>query len=177
MGAEEEQKDALRPDDEEDPDAPKPLERPAQAPMQVDPTRYYEPAEVAVGRAPDGLPLISGSGPELPGDWLTDDTLVCTSSARGHARGVDPRPECAHYVAIVLPAEGQAKGFGELRRIRRFCKRLSVASELFEITGHIYGCTARSPQDGHSAKVIADFEAKQKRIAAEAAEESGTFDT
>lgn len=178
MGAEE-PKNELRPDADEDPDAAKPLERASQGPMQVDPSKYYEPAEMTVGRAPDGMPLMGGDRPDLPGDWLTDDALVCTAADGSSFNGIarSPRKICEHYVALVLPAEGQAKGFAEMRRIRRFCKRLSVAAELFEITGNIYGCTARVPQDSRSAKVIADFEAEQKRIAAEATEESGSFDT
>lgn len=86
------------------------------------------------------------------------------------------RPPCEHYVAIILRADGVAKGFGTMKQIRRFCKRLSTASELFEVDIDIYACTSRCPQDKTSAATIDDFESRQKAITEETAETSGTLD-
>lgn len=145
------------------------VERPRQRPMEVDPTKYIETAGyVAVTLGADKMPLIAGEPPAGPEPGLSDSNLVCTEA--------EGRPACEHYIALVLPADGVAKGFGELRQIRRFCKRLSTAAELFEISGNIYGCTGRSPQDLVSIRIIRDFEKRQKELAAEHAEKSGKLD-
>lgn len=133
-----------------------------QRPMEVDSARYYETGRAGVAVGKDGMPVMVGDPPVGPEPGLTHENLVCTDGPG--------RAECEHYVAVVLPADGVARGFGELRQIRRFCKRLSTAVELFEITGNIYGCTARSPQDLVSLRVIRDFETKQREAAAEQAE-------
>lgn len=143
---------------------PAELDPPKQRPMEVDSSRYFETGHAAVGIGPDGLPVIAGESPPGPDVGLAHGNLVCTAAPG--------RPECEYYAAMVKPADGVAKGFGELRQIRRFCRRLSTAAELFEITGSIYGCTLRSPQDSDSIRVIQDFERKQRDIAAEHAEQS-----
>jgi hypothetical protein len=117
---------------------------------------------------PDKMPRIGGEPPASLEPGLSDSNLVCTEA--------EGRPGCEHYIALVLPADGIAKGFDELRQIRRFCKRLSTAAELFEISGNIYGCTGRSPQDLVSIRIIRDFERRQKELAAEHAETSGRLD-
>lgn len=145
------------------------VERPRQRPMEVDSAKYIETAGyVSVALGPDKMPRISGDPPEGPEPGLTDANLVCTEA--------EGRPACDHYIALVLPADGVAKGFSELRQIRRFCKRLSTAAELFEISGNIYGCTGRTPQDPVSIRIIRDFERRQKEMAAEHAETSGKLD-
>lgn len=145
------------------------IERPRQRAMEVDSSKYIETAGyVAVTLGPDKMPLISGEKPAGPEPGLTEASLICNES--------EGRPACDHYIALVLPADGVAKGFDELRQIRRFCKRLSTAAELFEITGNIYGCTGRTPQDLVSIRIIRDFEKRQKEIAAEHAEKSGKLD-
>lgn len=136
--------------------------------MEVDRSRYYETGQLNVGQGPDGLPVVAGGEPQGPDDGLTDDNLVCIGSPG--------RPPCDHYIAILLPADGVARGFGKMRQIRRFCKRLSTPSELFEVDQNIYACTARSPQSEKSAQLIHNFEAEQKRVAEEGAEKSGTLD-
>jgi len=83
------------------------------------------------------------------------------------------RPECEHLVTLVLPADGQAKGFGELRQIRQFCRWLATGSEQWEHRGNVYACNARKPQDLVSLRVIKDFRAKQRQLAIETAEKSG----
>lgn len=137
--------------------------------MEVDSSKYIETAGyVSVALGPDKMPLIGGEKPAGPEPGLTEANLVCNESPE--------RPACDHYIALVLPADGVAKGFEELRQIRRFCKRLSTAAELFEITGNIYGCTGRTPQDLVSIRIIRDFEKRQKEMAAEHAEKSGKLD-
>jgi len=79
-------------------------------------------------------------------------------------------------VALLLPADGVARGFEPLRQIRRFCTRLATAAELFEIDVDIYACSVRKPQDEASIKQIDDFEAKQKAIAEEVGETAGELD-
>lgn len=154
---------------ETDPDAPAQVERPRQRPMEVDSMRYLETAgRVSVGIGADKMPLIGGEPPTGPEPGLTDTNLICNEA--------EGRPACEHYIALVLPADGVAKGFEELRQIRRFCKKLSTAAELFEITGNIYACTGRSPEDLVSIRIVKDFERRQKEIAAEHAETSGTLD-
>jgi len=143
-------------------------ERPRQRPMEVDRSKYYETGTLMMGVGGDGLPVVAGSLPEAPEGGLNDDNLIC-SSAPG-------RPTCEYYVAILLRADGVAKGFDAMKQIRRFCKRLSTASELFEVDIDIYACTSRLPQDETSARTIADFEARQKAITEETAETSGTLD-
>lgn len=139
-----------------------------QRPMEVDSSRYFETGRALVGVGPDGMPVMVGDPPAPPEPGLTERNLVCIAGPG--------RPECQHYVALVLPADGVAKGFGELRQIRRFCKRLSTAVELFEITGNIYGCTARSPQDVVSLRVIQDFEQRQREMTAEQSESNVSVD-
>ena len=156
--------DAETPADER----PAELETPVTRPMSVDPTQYYETGAAQVASGPDGLPVIAGEPPDGPEPGLSDDNFICTDGPN--------RPPCAHYVAIVVPAEGTAKGFGPLRRIRRFCKWLSTGMEPFELTGDFYACTARSPQDLVSLRIITDFEKKQKKQAREHAQQSGELD-
>jgi hypothetical protein len=147
---------------------PSELERPVFARMEVDPTAYYEPGEAQVGIGHDGMPVMGGDVPLGAEPGLAHDNLIC-ASAPG-------RPRCDHYVAVLVPAEGIAKGFKPLRRIRRLCKFLATASEPWEITGDYYACTARSPADLNSGRLIEEFEAEQKKITTETAEESGSVD-
>jgi len=141
-----------------------------QAPMEIDSSRYYKTEYVAVGVGADGMPRIGGDGPPEPEAGLTDDNFICAESEDG------TRPECVHLVTLVLPADGVAKGFGELRQIRQFCRWLATGSEQWEHRGNVYGCNARSPQDLVSVRVIRDFRTKQKQLAAETAEKSGKLD-
>jgi hypothetical protein len=136
--------------------------------MEVDSSRYYETGNLAVGMGNDGLPVIAGGEPQGGDDGLTDANLVCV--------GGEGRMPCEHYTALLLPADGVARGYGEMRQIRRFCNRLSTASELFEIDGNIYACTSRDPREERSAALVDDFEARQKKLAEESAETSGALD-
>jgi hypothetical protein len=154
--------------DEPSGEGPAEIERPRQRPMEVDRNAYYETGTLMVGVGGDGLPVIGGGAPEEPEEGITDDNLVC-----GGAPG---RLPCEHYIAVLLRADGVAKGFGDMKQIRRFCKRLSTAAELFEVDIDIYACTSRNPPDAPSAALIDDFEARQKAVAEEAAEKSGTLD-
>jgi hypothetical protein len=141
-----------------------------QAPMEIDSSRYYKTGYVGVGIGSDGMPMVGGDGPPQPEPGLTDDNFICTESEDGR------RPECVHLVTLVLPADGVAKGFGELRQIRQFCRWLATGSEQWEHRGNVYGCNARSPQDLVSLRIIRDFRTKQKQLATETAEKSGTLD-
>lgn len=138
--------------------------------MQVDTSHYIKPARVAVSVGRDGLPVISGEGPPQPDIGLTDDNFICAASEDGK------RPECTHLVTLVVPADGSAKGFAEMRQIRQFCRWLATGSEQWEHRGNVYACNARSPQDVVSLRVIKDFRSRQKQLAAEVAEKSGTLD-
>jgi len=145
------------------------IERPAQRGVEVDSSRYYETGAVAVGIGADGLPVVGGGAPQGPDEGLTVENLIC-NAAPG-------RPACEHYTAIITPADGVAKGYGrELRQIRRFCSRLQTASELWEIDGRIFACSARRPRDERSAAEIEQFEAQQKEIARDMSETGGKLD-
>jgi len=141
--------------------------RRGQEPMQVDSSRYYKTGRVGVSIGKDGMPVVGGEGPPEPEPGLTDDNFICMESQDGS------RPECEHLVTLVLPADGQAKGFGELRQIRQFCRWLATGSEQWEHRGNVYACNARKPQDLVSLRVIKDFRAKQRQLAIETAEKSG----
>jgi hypothetical protein len=149
-----------------------------QAPMEVDSSRYYKTGHVGVGIGKDGMPMIGGEGPPEPDVGLTDNNFICAESEDRS------RPECVHLVTLVLPADGVAKGFGELRQIRQFCRWLATGSEQWEHRGNVYACNARTvapklpdPQDGGvSMKVIRDFRTKQKQLASDTAEKSGKLD-
>lgn len=143
-------------------------DRAAQRGMETDRSNYYETGHAAVAVGHDGMPVMVGEPPPDPDAGWTDDSLVCS--------GAPGRPPCEHYVGLLLPADGVARGFGPLRQIRRFCTRLATASELWEIDGDIYACTVRKPQDERSVKQIHDFEAKQKEIAEEVQETGGELD-
>jgi len=149
-------------------EGPAEIERPRQRPMEVDRSKYFETGNLQVGMGSDGLPVVAGGDAQGADDGLTDDNLVCIEG--------DGRPACEHYTAILLPADGVARGYGEMRQIRRFCKRLSTATELFEIDQNIYACTSRTPQDDVSRAQILTFEAKQKQLARDSAETSGELD-
>lgn len=132
---------------------------------------YAETGHLAVGQAPDGGVMMGGGMPPEPAPGLTAFNLICVGDP---ATG---REECAHYVAFITDAEGVSKGFEQQRQIRRFCTRLATASELWEL-GEVsmYACTARRPQDLVSIRIVRDFEAEQRRRAAETARESGEVD-
>jgi hypothetical protein len=150
-------------------ESPKTAERPRQVPMEVDSSRYMETGTLKVVEdGPGGLPQVVGDEPVVGDVGLTYANLVCTEAPGRRA--------CEHYVAILIPADGEAKGFGPMRQIRRFCKRLSTASELFEITGQIYGCSARSPEDGAAVQAVRDFEQRQREHEAEAAQTQETVE-
>jgi hypothetical protein len=155
------------------PEAPEPdekpaeVERPRHVPMRVDPYANIETGRVAAAVGRDGLPIMVGeAGPPEEEDGLTDENFVCAGGAS--------REPCESYVAILTRAEGVAKGFGELRAVRRYCKWLATATEPFEITGvDIYACSARRPVDSRSLAVLDGFERRQKEMAAEAKRASG----
>lgn len=148
-------------------DENEPIREPGQQiPVAVDQSTYYEPGRLAVAVGPDGLPVVAGEPPSGPEPGLTHDNLVCLAVP-------GEREQCAHLVSLLRPADGVSRGYGQMRQIRRFCTRLATASELFEVDGDIYACSARSPADAASTKLIRDFEARQKDIAAEAAQDQG----
>lgn len=137
--------------------------------MEVDPSRYLRTGRLQVTEGgPGGLPQVLGGEPRDPGDLVAESNLICN--------GAPGRPPCDHYIAVVMEADGVARGFEEMRRIRRFCKRLSTASELFEITGNIYGCSARNPNASNAVEIVAQFEQSQRDLAAESAETEKTVD-
>jgi hypothetical protein len=141
-----------------------------QSRMEVDSSRYFQTGRVGVGIGHDGMPVVGGDGPPQPDVGLTDENFICAASEDGQ------RPECEHLVTLVLPADGSAKGFGELRQIRQFCRWLATGSEQWEHRGNVYACNARKPQDLVSIRVIRDFRSRQKQLATETAEKSGRLD-
>jgi len=137
--------------------------------VERDPHRYIHMGRAAVGIGADGLPAMGAEPPRGPEPGLTDANLICMESED------EARPACEHLITLVVPADGEAKGFDELRQIRRFCKRLATASELWEVTGNVYACSSRSPSDLVSLRVIKDFEKRQRELAREQSEKSGTL--
>jgi hypothetical protein len=154
--------------DEPDDEGAPPVERPAQRPMAIRPSDYAETGRLNVGVGHDGMPMVGGEQATGPGEGWSETNLIC-----GEAPG---RQACQNFIALLTPADGEARGFGELRQIRRFCTRLATAAELFEIDGNIYACSARSPSDPKSLKVLQDFEQRQKQITEDVAEKSGELD-
>lgn len=145
-----------------------PREPGQQVPVAARVHDYYEPGRLAVAVGADGLPVVGGEPPSGPEPGLTDDNLICLEAPG--------RPACRFYIAMLRPADGVARGHGQLRQIRRFCTRLATASELFEIDGEIYACSGRDPFDVGSDRLIRDFERRQKELAAEAAQDKGEVD-
>lgn len=140
-----------------------------QRPMEVDRSKYYETGQLNVVEGPPGsLPVVQGDQPVGPEAGLTADNFVCN--------GVEDRPPCEHYAAVLLPADGVARGFESMKMIRRFCLKMATGTELFELDGSVFGCTLRSPQDPRSIEKINDFERRQREIAAETAQTSGELD-
>lgn len=142
----------------------------SQRPMETDRTKYYEPGRLTVAEGPLGkLPVVLGGDPQGPEPGLTGENFVCN--------GIEgQRESCRHYAAVLMPAHGVARGFGEMKQIRRFCTKLATASELFELDGEVFACTLRDPQDEASVRKIHDFERRQRELAAEMAEVSGELD-
>jgi hypothetical protein len=151
-------------------DEPADLSQASQTGMKTHASEYYEPGRVAVGMAPGGGVRIEGDPPPPPPEGLTDDNLICTSAA--------DRPECEHYVALLLDAEGVFRGGStQPRQIRRFCRRLATASELMDLEGlNVYACSSRSPRDSVSAGLLRKFEDHQREKAAEVAATGGEMD-
>jgi hypothetical protein len=150
-------------------------EGPGQRPMEVDRNRYYETGRLNVGVGQDGMPVMGGEKPMGPDEGWSEKNLVCAAGA-DLSDGTPGRPVCEHFVALIVPADGAARGFDEMRQIRRFCTKLATAAELFEITGNVYACGARSPRDPQSYDLLRSFEAKQKKIAQDSAEKHGELD-
>lgn len=140
-----------------------------QRPMEVDPSLYYETGRLNVMEGPPGrLPEILGDPPPLPDPGMTVDSFVCNAAAG--------RLACEFYGAVLLPAAGSAKGFSPMRQIRRFCTRLATASELFELEGDVYACTLRRPLHESSTREIEAFEERQRKLAEEVGEKSGSLE-
>lgn len=141
----------------------------SQKPLATRSEQYIETGYLAVGVADDGGVQMGGGAPSGPAPGLTLENLVCLEA--------EGRPYCEHYIAFLTDAEGTAKGFAKMRQIRRYCRRMSTASELMEIGEvAIYACTSRAPQDPTSMRLIRDHELRQRRAADEMARESGEID-
>lgn len=138
--------------------------------METDRSKYFETGQLQVAEGPPGsLPVVGGDLPDGPGPGLSQENFVCNGVS-----GV--RPPCEHYAAVLLPADGVARGFDKMRQIRRFCLKMSTASELFELDVDVFACTLRSPQDQSSVALIDAFEDRQRKLAEETAETSGKLD-
>ena len=141
----------------------------SQKPLATRSEEYIETGYLAVGLAEDGGVRMGGETPPGPAPGLTPENMVCLES--------QDRPYCEHYIAFLTDAEGTAKGFAKMRQIRRYCRRMSTASELMELgETAIYACSSRSPQDPNSMRLIRDHELRQRRVAEEMARESGEID-
>lgn len=140
-----------------------------QRPMETDSSRYYETGRLNVAEGPPGkLPVILGDAPVLPAAGLTAQNFVCNAAGG--------RPACTYYAAILLPADGVARGFDEMQQIRRFCTRLATASELFELPEQMHGCSLRLPVWQPGIDRIAAFEERQRKVAEDAAQISDEID-
>jgi len=127
---------------------------------------YLKPGQLNVAEhGPDGLPVIVGAGevqgPDAP---LTVEGFICN-----RAPGREPR---RYYRAVLVPAPGVARGFEAMKEIRRFCMHLSIPSELYELSGHVFACLTRDPRDERSARIIEEFENKQRSSATEMAQDA-----
>lgn len=155
-------------DERNDAEKPGDLSTPSQKPMALRSADYVDLGFVPVVPAPDGGVLIAGGDPPGPALMLTTDNLVCTE--------IDgARPGCEHFVQFLTEAEGVIKGFGEQpKQIKRYCTKLSTASELMEIGEvAVFACSARKPQDLVSISLIKNFEKRQREIAAEHSQVQG----
>jgi hypothetical protein len=140
-----------------------------QRPMEVDRTKYYETGQLNVAEGPPGtLPVVGGDPPAGPEAGLTAENFVCNGTA--------DRPQCEFYAAVLMPADGVARGYAPMKQIRRFCLKMATGTELFELDGSVFACTLRSPQDPVSADQIRTFEERQRQLAAESAQTSGELD-
>lgn len=156
-------------DPKQDEDRAEELVPRSQKPLAVRPADYIETGYLAVGLAEDGGVKMGGEAPPGPAPGLTPENMVCLET--------EFRPYCEHYIAFLTDAEGTAKGFEKMRQIRRYCRRMSTASELMELgEAAIYACTSRSPQDPSSLRLIRDHELRQRKAAEEMARESGDLD-
>jgi hypothetical protein len=146
--------------------------------MEVDRSKYYEPGRLNVAEGPLGqLPTVGGETPVGPEPGLRVDNFVCNGIPFPRRDEVPSgREPCRFYAAVLLPADGVARGFGEMKQIRRFCLKMATASELFELDGDVFACTLRDPQDQASIMKINDFEARQRQLAEDMAETSGELD-
>jgi hypothetical protein len=153
-----------------DPDEREPLDKPkSQVKLEVGVHKYAELGEIRMVLAPDGGVMLPPGLPPQPADYLTADSFVCASTPE--------RPVCAHYGAMLLPADGIVKGFKQPLQIRRFCTRLAAQSELLELTdSSVYACTLRFPQDPESLRRIEAFEAEQRKVAEETAKTGGSVE-
>lgn len=153
-------------------DQPMPDERPAQVPAQVDATKYTQIGRLAMVPSADGGVTLAGGEPPPLDEGLTSDNLVCTTD---QASG---REQCDYYVAFLTDADGVFKGGKRrLMQIRRFCTRMSTASELMELgSAPVHACTARKPIDARSRALIERFEDEQRRRSDEASQESADVD-
>jgi len=156
-------------DPSQDEDRPADLEPRSQKPLETKYEKYIETGYLAVGTAEDGGVKMGGGTAPSPAPGLTADNMVCLEA--------EGRPYCEHYIAFLTDAEGVAKGFEKMRQIRRYCRRMSTASELMELgETAIYACSSRSPQDPRSLQLIRDHELRQRKAAEEMARESGDLD-
>ncbi len=145
------------------------LEVRTQRPLEANAADYAETGFMPVGIGADGMPVMGGGDPPDPEPGLTEESLVCIGGAG--------RPECEFYGAWLIPADGMRKGADQApMQVRRFCRRLATATEVMELPSAVYACTMRSPPDPSARAQLDAFEAKQKKLAAEAAETSGTLD-
>ncbi len=156
-------------DPSQDDERPAELEPRSQKPLETKSANYIETGYLAVGMSEDGGVRMGGGEPPSPAPGLTTENMVCLESGS--------RPYCEHYIAFLTDAEGTAKGFAKLRQIRRYCRKMSTASELMELgEAAIYACTARSPQDPQTLHLIRDHEIRQRKAADEMAREKGELE-
>lgn len=154
-----------------DTEAAAPLASSHQKPLARRPADYVETGFLAVGQAADGMPLMGGGEPPDQALMLTSDNLVCTAD-----EGTG-REECQFFVEQLTEAEGEAKGFAEMRQVRCYCTRLATASELMELGEiAIFACSARKPPDVASKALLRKFRQRQRDMAAEHAQKTGETD-
>ena len=154
--------------DEPEPEASAQGKRVQQRPLATSRHEYFETGRLQMMIGNDGLPEVAGADVQPEDERLNDTNFIC-SSAPG-------RPRCEHYRAFLTAADGVARGFGEMRQIRRFCKDLAPAAEMLELDFNVFACLSRSPSDAPSDAVFQEFEDRQKQAAKDVEEKSGDLE-
>lgn len=102
----------------------------------------------------DGLPVQTGGSSDTGEIPLSPDTLTCMADP---ANG---RAVCKHYVRQMLALGDNSTN----QHIYRLCgARKSQAGAFMDVSGGVWGCDLRVPQDALGIRRLDDFDAKKLR--------------